>query len=226
MFIYLLFKFGSANLFANGCKFMSLVLQLLKIRKSICVQRQLGFLVSRIKSSSCWYLDDIKMCRKNIHEITRKLILPYQVGWLGSTSLELWWLIAGWSHRKFLSQRQLINRLSLFFHNTWISGYPTSSTSATMGVPRGCGPGLNPPMYFVSHRTYPFQGFISTNLGSSVRYYSNIPGGIDEGLGNTPGSGFPYLSMLPPRSSRTWRLRRDHRLWPRIPSEQACMLPG
>lgn len=76
------------------------------------------------------------------------------------------WSMAGCSHRKLLSQRQLINRLCEFFHNTWISGCPTSSTSATMGVPRGCGPGLNPPMRFVSRRdTYPFQAFISLTLG-------------------------------------------------------------
>ena len=83
-------------------------------------------------------------------EMTQKFILFHQVGW-ESASLEPW-SMAGCSHRKLLSQRQPINRLWAFFHNTWISGYPTSSTSAKMGVPRGCGPGLNPPIRLVSRR--------------------------------------------------------------------------
>jgi hypothetical protein len=63
--------------------------------------------------------------------------------------------MAGCSHHKLLLQRQLIHRFCAFFHNIWISGYPTSSTSGANGRTRP------PPVGIVGDQWSPSSRLIS-----------------------------------------------------------------
>jgi len=55
-----------------------------------------------------------------------------------------------------------------FFPNTCIAGYQMYKTSATMGVPCGCGPGLKKLLLNIP-RVTDERGVVSTDLGSSAQ---------------------------------------------------------